>query len=270
MNDPEKKARQLRKKIFQICVQSGGHISTSFSCVDILATLYYSDVFKFDSGNPDWKNRDHLILSKGHAETALYVILADVGYFPEEWLFSRYRKGDCFLGGHPDKQIPGVEVTTGALGHGLGVGAGISLAGKFNKLNHFQFVLLGDAECTEGSIWESAIFASKHKLNTLVAIIDRNNIGALDFTSNFTALEPLIDKWTAFGWEVKVVDGHNYSNLLSCYKYSIKRLSEKPLVIIANTIKGKGVSFMENNPSWHTKTVSTKEEIKIALRELEL
>jgi len=263
------KARAIRIKILQMCISSGGHIASAFSCIDIMVALYYGGVLKFNSSNPGWDERDKFILSKGHGEAALYAILADVGFFPEEWIETRYRKGDCFLGGHPDKCIPGVETTTGALGHGLGIAAGISLATKMDGKNHLQFVLLGDTECTEGSIWEAALFASQHKLNNLIVIVDRNHISALDFTKNFTTLEPFVGKWESFGWEVATVDGHDYEKLTEVFKYARSRIDNRPFTIIAETTKGKGISFIENDPVWHTRTLSGEEEIRCALEELE-
>jgi transketolase len=265
----EEKANELRTRVVHICSKSGGHISSAFSCIEIMVGLYYSGILMMDAHNPNWDERDRFILSKGHGETALYAILADLGFFPEEWIDKRYRLGDHFLGGHPDQHTPGIEVTSGALGHGLGLAAGISLAAKMDSKKHLQFVLLGDAECTEGSIWEAAIFASKHCLNNLVAIVDRNQIGALDFTDNFTSLEPLADKWRAFGWEVCVLDGHNLEQLVEALNYTRSRIDQRPMVIIAHTIKGKGVSFMENDPAWHTRTLSNIDDVQQALKELE-
>jgi len=265
-----RKANALRIKILQMCVKSGGHVSSAFSCVEIMVGLYYSGVLKIDPQRPKWDTRDRFILSKGHGETALYAILADLGFFPKEWIETRYRRGDCFLGGHPDKRIPGVEATTGALGHGLGIATGISLAAKMDGKRHLQFVLVGDTECTEGSVWEAALFASKHALNNLIVIIDRNHLSALDFTENFTALEPFADKWKSYGWEVSTVNGHDLQQLVEAFEYARSRDDDRPFAIIAETIKGKGVSFMENDPSWHTRTLSTTEEIRSALKELEM
>lgn len=263
-----RKANALRIKILRMCSKSGGHIASAFSCVEIMVGLYYGGAMRYDPQRPGWDERDRFILSKGHGEAALYAVLADLGFFPKEWIETRYRRGDCFLGGHPDKRIPGVEITTGALGHGLGIAAGISLAAKMDAKNHLQFVLLGDAECTEGSVWEAALFASKHALNNLIAIIDRNHVSALDFTENFTTLEPFADKWKSFGWEVAMVDGHDYDKLIEVFKYARSRIKDRPFTIIAETIKGKGVSFIENDPTWHTRTLSSDEEIRLALAEL--
>ncbi len=268
MIDLQKKSAELRKKLFEISLINGGHVSTSFSCMDILVGLYYSGMLKYDVLDPNWVDRDRFILSKGHAETALYVILSDLGYFPEQWMKMRYRTGDCFLGGHPDIKIPGVEATTGSLGHGLGIGAGLSLGGKLSKKPHRQFVLLGDAECSEGSIWEAALFASKNQLSNLIAIVDRNSIGALDFTEKFTSLEPFCEKWESFGWDVHETDGHDFNQLLAAYSKAYNTNSSSPSIIIANTIKGKGIKFMENDPIWHTKKISTPKEITDALNDL--
>ncbi len=256
---------QLRIKILRMCSESGGHIASAFSCVEVMVGLYYGGAIRYDPQRPGWDERDRFILSKGHGEAALYTVLADLGFFPKEWIETRYRRGDCFLGGHPDKRIPGVEITTGALGHGLGIAAGISLAAKMDAKNHLQFVLLGDAECTEGSIWEAALFASKHALNNLIAIIDRNHVSALDFTENFTALEPFADKWKSFGWEVAMVNGHDLQQLVEVFGYVRSRTDVRPFAIVAETVKGKGVSFIENDPTWHTRTLSSDEEIQLAL-----
>lgn len=263
-----KKANQIRNKILDMAIKSRGRIASSFSCVEILVALYYGDILKISPKNPEWDERDRFILSKGHGETGLFAVLADLGFFPSNWIETSYRQGDCRLGGHPDRKIAGVEVTTGALGHGLGIAAGISLVAKMDGEPHFQYVLMGDAECTEGSVWEAALFASKHELNNLVAIVDRNHIGSLDFTENYTKLDPLPDKWEAFGWEVRVVNGHNFEELLSTFRYARSRDSKQPIVIIAETVKGKGVSFMENDPIWHVRALTDEENIQRAKKEL--
>ncbi|MGA1868169.1 MAG: transketolase [bacterium] len=265
----DRKAHQMRYKILKMCICTGGHIVSSLSCVDILVALYYGGILNVDAGNAEWGERDRFLLSKGHGETALYAVLADRGFFPAEWITSRYRQGNCVLGGHPDKKIPGVEVTTGSLGHGLGLAAGISLAAKMDKKNHFQFVLMGDAECTEGSVWEAGLFASKNKLNNLIAIVDRNNIGSIDFTEDFTSLEPFSDKWEAFGWEVAVCNGHSFDELIKVFRYARSRDTTKPFIIIAQTVKGKGISFMENDPMWHARSLTSEKEITHAKEELQ-
>ena len=200
----QRKAKQLRIATLELCSKYGGHIASSFSCVEILVALYYTGILRYEIQNKSSFERDHFILSKGHAETILYAVLSDIGLIPSKWLDTCYRSGECFLGGHPDQHIPGVEITSGALGHGLGIATGISLAMKMDGKHNTQFVLLGDAELTEGSIWEAALFACKHKLSNLIGVVDKNNISALDFTANFTSLDPLHDKWKSFGWEVRL------------------------------------------------------------------
>lgn len=265
----KKKANQIRNKVIDMAVKSGGHISSAFSCVEIMVTLYYGRKLNFNPKDPEWEDRDRFILSKGHGETGYYALLADLGYFPKEWLETRYRRGDCYLGGHPDHNIPGVEITSGSLGHGLGIAAGISLAAKMNGKSHLHYVLLGDAECTEGSIWEAALFAAKHELNNLIAIVDRNHIGSLDFTKNYTKLNPFPEKWKAFGWEVETVDGHSFEELFRIFQKARLRNAKTPFAIIAETIKGKGVTFIENDPIWHVKNLTDEKEIKQAKKELE-
>jgi transketolase len=265
----EHKANQIRNKILQMCISTGGHIVSSLSCIDILVALYCGGNLNIDSSYPEWEDRDRFFLSKGHGETAFYAVLSDQGFFPMSWLDTRYRRGDCRLGGHPDKEIPGVEITSGSLGHGLGLAAGISLAAKIDSKAHLQFVLMGDAECTEGSVWEAALFASKHRLNNLIAIVDRNRIGSIDFTKNFTSLEPFCEKWKSFGWETIVCDGHDYKQLHEAFQYARSSDTSRPHIIIAETIKGKGIPFMENDPTWHVRSLSSEEDIKRATEALQ-
>lgn len=260
-------ANRLRLRVLEMCHAHGGHISTSFSCVEILVSLYYSGVMRIDPAKPDWNGRDKFILSKGHGETILYAVLADHGFFPREWLNTSYRSGDCILGGHVDSNVPGVEVTTGTLGHGLGLGCGLATAAQMDGRDILHYVLLGDAECSEGSVWESALFAAKRQLGNLVAIVDYNGIGALDYTTNYIALDPLADKWRAFGWDVVEVDGHNVSQLMTALARDRSQLVAAPRMVVARTIKGKGVTAFENDPAWHTKSV-TKEDLEQGRREL--
>jgi len=264
----KKKSNEIRNKILDMSIASGGHIASSLSCVDILVSLYYGGVLRFNPKKPEWNKRDRFILSKGHAEMALYAILADLGFFSYKWINNCYRQGECHLGGHPDFSIPGVEISSGSLGHGLGIGAGISLSAKMDGEKHIQYVLMGDAECTEGVIWETALFASKHELENLIAIIDRNHISALEHTEDFTNLEPFLEKWKAFGWDAIAVDGHSCMELIMVLKKNLDRKRNKPLVIIAETVKGKGISFMENDPMWHVLSLNKKEDIIQAKKEL--
>lgn len=263
----EKKAKELRKKVLEMCIKAGtGHVTSSFSCVEILVALYYGGILKYKVENPKWEERDRFILSKGQASPILYVILADLGFFPS----SACDKFCCFdgmFGVHLQNDVPGVEITTGSLGHGLGIGAGMAYIGKKEEKNWFVFVLLGDGELYEGSIWESALFASHHKLNNLVAIVDRNWLCVTDFTENIVKLEPLEEKWKSYGWETRRINGHNFEEIFNSLKDIKNRKNEKPLVIIANTIKGKGISFMENQILWHGIAPKGKEAEK-AIKEL--
>ena len=263
----EKYSNNLRKLILDVYLKNGGHLSTSFSCIEILVTLHLGGLIKISKKNFKNKNRNIFILSKGHAEIAYYSLMYKLGILSKNILFNKNHKNKIILGGHVDHKVPGVELTTGSLGHGLGFAAGISLAMKKNKKKYKQFVLLGDAECTEGSVWETALFASHHNLKNLIAIVDRNNIGALDYLSNFTSIEPFKKKWESFGWYVQEVDGHSISSLLKAYNKCKK--SNKPNIIIAKTTKGKGIKLLENNPIWHVKKLEDKKDILQAKKELQ-
>ena len=250
------KSCQLRQKVLEMCYAHGGHIATCYSYVEILVTLYYGGVLRHDPLRPDWPQRDRFLLSKGHGETLLFAALADMGYFPQEWTQSSYRKGLCRLGGHVDHKVPGIEISAGALGHGLGLGCGMAWAAQEAGADHRHFVVLGDAECSEGSVWEAALFAAQHRLGNLVAIVDRNHIGSLDFTKNYIALEPFADKWRAFGWDVaELADGHDFAALFSALSDNRPCLPGPPRVVIANTVKGKGVTMFENDPVWHYRAI---------------
>lgn len=263
----KKKANWVRNRVFEMCLSGGGHLASSFSCVEILTSLYYGGILKIDPRDPQWEDRDRFILSKGHAAATLYAILADLGFFPFEEL-DNYCKGLCLLGSHPDKSTPGIESTTGSLGHGLGIAAGIALAAKMDSKGHKTVVLLGDGECSEGAVWEAALFANKRRLDNLVAIVDRNQVCVTDFTEDCIGLEPLVDKWKAFGWQTIEVCGHSLDELVVAFRDFYKNDgNKKPFVIIANTIKGKGLSFMENNPAWHTR-IPSGDQIELAKKEL--
>ena len=257
-----KKALELRKKILRIVIDRGGHLATSLSCLDILVVLFYGKVLNFNSSNPKWKFRDRFVLSKGHAETAMYSILDDLNFFPKFFLKDHYRHGKFLLGGHIDGKIPGVEFTTGALGHGLSLACGSALALKKSSIKSKVFVLLSDGECTEGSIWEASIFASKHKLTNLIAIIDYNRISATDYLDNFTDLSNLGKRFIAFGWDVVNVNGHDIQSMSRSFLKAKRLKLRRPTIFIAKTIKGKGIKFIENDPSRHTKGLSKEEENK--------
>ena len=244
-------------------VQSG-HPGGSLSSVEILASLYFS-ILKHDPHNPKWPERDKFVLSKAHACPVLYVALSQSGYFPESELLT-FRKINSRLQGHAHTKTPGVEMSGGSLGQGLSFGVGTSLAARLNNSDSTTFVLLGDGECDEGQIWEAAMSASHHKLDNLVAIVDRNGIQNDRFTHEAMEIEPFEDKWRSFGWDVSSIDGHSFSQIIPALNRT-KSVKGSPSVIIAKTVKGKGVSFMENNPGFHGKAPN-KEELKIALEEI--
>ncbi len=259
-------AKDIRRRIVYMHFQSGSsHIGSALSSVEILVSLYFN-ILRLNVQNENYRMRDRFILSKGHACSALYAVLAKKGFCPEKYL-AEYCIDGGRLPGHVTKNcIPGIEVSTGSLGHGLSIGAGIAVAGKFDKLNYRGVVLLSDGECNEGSIWEAALFAGHHKLDNLVAIIDYNKIQALGRTKEILDLEPFRDKWSAFGWQVREVDGHDCDKIIQVFK-KIPFKKDRPSLLIAHTIKGKGISFMEDQVKWHYKSPS-KEELKIALAEL--
>lgn len=262
----KEKAKYLRQKAFQMVMTAGkGHLGGSFSCTEILVALYYGGILRFDPKNPNWDERDRFILSKGHAINTLYVLLADLGFFPAAEL-SRFPSD--LLGGHSDNRVPGIEIISGSLGHGLGIAAGIALGAKLSKKDYMVFILLGDGECQEGSVWEAAMFASHHNLNRLVAFVDRNRLGCEEFTEKTQRLEPLGEKWEAFGWHVRAIDGHSIDEILTVLQNCRARESIRPLLIMANTIKGKGISFLENTPRAHH-TLPTGQEVTRAMKDLE-
>ncbi|MDO9333526.1 MAG: transketolase [Dehalococcoidales bacterium] len=245
------KANYIRNLVLEMCsAASTGHVTSSFSCTEILVALYYGGILRFDPQKPKWEGRDRLIISKAQASAILYPVLADLGFFPKEEL-GRFCQADGKFGVHLQNDVPGVEITSGSLGHGFGVATGLALAAKMNRQLHLVFALLGDGECCEGSIWEAAMFASHKRLSNLIAIIDRNYLMATDFTENAIELEPLEEKWRAFGWRVKSIDGHSFEEIFDALDGVRSRRSSKPLVIIARTVKGKGVDFMSDDPLWH-------------------
>jgi len=248
------KTYQAKRKVLDMVVRAGmGHLSSAFSCAEILSILYY-DAMNVDPCNPSWIQRDRLVISKNHASIMQYPILADLGFFdvPElETFLTPIMNQRYYLGSHAKLSIPGVDFAGGSLGIGLGVAAGIAYAAKVDGNAYLTFCLLGDGECCEGSVWEAAMFAAHYSLDNLIAIVDRNQLAITDFTENMLALEPFAEKWQSFGWETRTCDGHNIGELLDCLQDVRNRQISRPLCIIANTVKGKGIGFIENKLNWH-------------------
>jgi transketolase len=241
---------------------NSSHVGSAFSIAEIV-TVLYSGILNISAKNVKENNRDRIIISKGHAVAILYAILAEKGFFPKEWLDTFY-KNDTILAGHAtSKHIPGIELSTGSLGHGLSVGCGMAYNSLLDDLNFRVVVLMSDGECNEGSVWEAIMFAGHHKLNNLLVIVDYNKIQSLGHTKDILDLEPFVDKWKAFRWNVKEIDGHNMDEIYN----AVSVRSEMPTVIIAHTIKGKGVSFMEDTVLWHYRTPKG-DELKEALIEI--
>lgn len=261
----EKKAAQIRVDLLKMIYEArAGHTGSSLSCTDILVALYYG-IMKLNPSNPKWEERDRFILSKGHAVEGYYCILADKGYFPKDELRTFSQFGTRLIG-HPNNKVPGIEMNTGSLGHGLSISVGMALAAKMNGERYRVFTLMGDGEQAEGSVWEAAMAGAHYKLDNLVAIIDRNRLQISGNTEDVMALEPLDDRWRSFGWEVISIDGHDFTQLFETLK-NVPKMQGKPTLVIAHTIKGKGVSFMENNAKWHH-GVPSLEQLEMALKEL--
>lgn len=242
------------------------HVGSVLSIADILAVLYGS-VLNVDPERPKMANRDRFILSKGHAGAGVYATLAETGFFDPELLKQHYQNGSIFSGHVSHKGVPGVEISTGSLGHGLGIGTGMALAAARGGEDWRTYVLMSDGECDEGSNWEAAQFAGHHNLSNLTAIIDYNKIQSLASVADTLALEPFADKWTAFNWQVSEVDGHDHDALLKAFKAQDER-NDKPHVVIAHTTKGKGISFMENQVLWHYRNAQG-DEYDAAIAELD-
>lgn len=256
-----------RDSIEMTHISNGSHIGSVLSIADIVGVLY-TDIIKYNVNKPKNDDRDRFILSKGHAGAAVYAALAEIGYFPTDILKTHYANGSILSGHVSHKNVPGVEFSTGSLGHGVCVAAGMALAAKKDNKTHHVYTIIGDGECDEGSVWEMALFANHFCLNNLTVIIDHNKIQSLDRCENTIKLLSLADKWKAFGWKVIEVDGHNHDELRSSLAY---KSPERPTCVIAHTIKGKGISFMEDTVLWHyrapqdefyTKAIAELEGIK--------
>jgi transketolase len=233
------------------------HIGSVLSMADIVAVLY-AKMLRLDPANPRWKERDRFILSKGHAGSGVYAALAERGFFPVEKLDTHYRDGSDLSGHVSHKRVPGVELSTGSLGHGLPVGTGMAYAGKLDAASYRVFVLLSDGECDEGSNWEAILFAAHYRLSNLIAIVDYNKVQSLKPVAETLGLEPFADKWRSFGWAVMEVDGHSHEQIhLALGAVPLEK--DKPTCVIAHTVKGKGVSFMEHSVLWHYRTAKGDE-----------
>ena len=251
-------------------LSGGSHIGAIMSVADIIAVLY-ADVLKYNPQEPKWMGRDRFILSKGHAGASIYAVLAEEGFFPVEELKTHYKNGSR-LSGHVSHHVPGVDFSTGSLGHGLSVAVGMAYAAKKDRTDdHMVYVVLGDGECDEGSVWEAVLFANHFRLNNLVAIIDHNKMQSLDFNENTIEIEIFSAKWMAFGWNVIEINGNNHFELKEAFKKAkenLNKIPHKPTVIISNTVKGNGVSFMENDILWHYRFPHDGWEYECAVHEL--
>jgi transketolase len=258
------RARFLREETVRlIAIAKTGHYASSFSCAEILAVLY-DGVLQLRRGEPDWPGRDRFILGKGHAAVALYPLLAGLGYFPASDLDSYASLGSPF-GDHPDmRRIPGIDFSSGSLGHALSVGLGMALAAPLTGQDYHVYVLLGDGELHEGQVWEAAMAAAHRRTRNLVAIVDRNEYCLDGVVEDVVGLEPLAEKWEAFGWQATTVDGHDVDALLGVFaRLAADMARDRPAVVIANTVKGKGVGFMEREPGWHLGYLDPADEERV-------
>ena len=263
----ERTARKLRRHIVKMLAIAGsGHPGSSLSAIDILTALFFGGVMRYDPKNPRWEDRDRFILSKGHAVPALYAVLAEAGFIPEEWLW-QLRKIDTPMQGHPSvKDLPAVEASTGSLGQGLSIGLGMALAARLDGKSYRVYVMLGDGESEEGQVWEAAMAASHFHVGNLTAILDYNRFQLDGAIGEIMSIEPVVAKWQVFGWAVREIDGHHMPEILDALRWA-KEPREQPSIIIAHTVKGKGVSFMESNNEFHGKA-PTQAELEQALAEL--
>lgn len=273
MNNPSRSvdcqelATRIRRHVLEMTHRAGSsHVGSSLSIADILAVLYRR-ILRIDPAHPQWPERDRFILSKGHGAAAVYAALAEMEFLPVKELDTYYQNGGSLAGHISQDGVPGVEASTGSLGHGLAMGCGMALAGKRDARDYRVFVMLSDGECDEGSIWEAALFAPHHHLDNLVAIVDYNKIQSLDRVENTLALEPFAQKWRAFGWSVREIDGHDVE-AIEAGLCAVPFEKRRPNALIAHTVKGKGVSFMEHKILWHYQAPSA-EDLRRALGELE-
>lgn len=258
---------EMRRRILRLAWRGkSGHIATSLSAVEILAELYFDNLLRYDVKRPDWEDRDRFVLSKGHASLLLYNILAKAGYFTFEELDTFCQPGTKF-GSHPTIAIPGVEASTGALGHGYSYAVGVSISAKMDKKDYIVYTLLGDGECQEGSIWEAARSAITYNLNNLVTIVDYNAIQATDYTQNIVGNNQMKEIWKAWGFDVIEIDGNKQDEVRNALYIDRGNLPSSPRLVLAHTVKGKGMPLMENDPQWHSR-IPTEEELNEILDEM--
>lgn len=269
IDELRKKSQWLRQEIFELVMRvKKGHVPSCFSCVEVVLALFYGGYLKVDPANPRSKERDRIIISKGHAAMVLYPILSDLGFFSKEEL-PKFTQPEGILRMYADNSIPGIESITGSLGHGMGIGCGFAYCAKRDNRSYKSFVLISDGECYEGSVWETALFAAHYGLDNLVVIVDRNGLCILDSTEKCIRLEPLEEKWKSFGWHVLTVNGHSYTEILKALDEAAANKSGKPIVIISRSIKGKGISFMENKAEWHNQ-MPNEQQLAQARKELQM
>ncbi|MGC8870519.1 MAG: transketolase [Brevinematia bacterium] len=268
VSELKKLAKEFREKILIMTHNvNSGHPGGSMSLVEIMLSLYFYKL-KYDPTNPLWDERDRVIISKGHATPVVYLTLAKAGFFSEEDLMKGFRRFGSIFQGHVCVEVPGIEFNTGSLGQGLSAGIGMALASRHKKKDFNVYVILGDGEIQEGSVWEAAMFASHHKIDNLCAIIDYNKVQENGFVNEIVSIEPLKDRWESFGWNYIEIDGHNFDEIFSALDtFTNYKGKGKPMVIVANTVKGKGVSFMEYKHTFHGRAPN-KEELEKALFEL--
>ncbi|HHY33135.1 MAG TPA: transketolase [Firmicutes bacterium] len=251
-------ARQIRRDAIWMSTKAGcGHLAPALSVADIVAVLY-GGIMRHDPKNPAWPQRDRFILSKGHGCLALYSVLSQMGYFDRRLLGGFCSEYGTMLAGHPERSLPGVEANTGSLGHGIALGLGMALGARLDGLDYLVFVLVGDGELEEGSNWEAAMAAARHEAGNLVVIVDRNGLQLGGFTEKISRLEPLDQKWQAFGWNVKTVNGHDIPELMATIA-SVRHAQAQPTVVIAHTVKGKGLEIAENKVEWHYKALTREQ-----------
>lgn len=264
----DNRSLELRRTVIRMLEASRrGHVGSTFSLIEMLRVLY-DDVLRYDAKNPQWSHRDRFILSKGQGCMAQYVMLADKGFIPEEELW-KFCQSDGILGGHPEHHIPGVEASTGSLGHGLSIGVGFALNAKYENADQKTFIVIGDGEANEGSIWEATMCASKHKLSNLTVLVDYNHHQSYGSTLEIQDLEPFSDKWESFGFSAVEIDGHDVEKLRETLT-SLPLNDSRPTAIICHTVKGKGIPFAENNMDWHHKNRLTDQEIQDLFAALEV